>query len=87
MIRHNHHPKQKHRSYNLKSKRRPPLLTNAIILQPSQRFLALPGRRADHGAKGADGIQGPVEKDGSLDKAGEPEDEEDEGAENNNSGE
>lgn len=32
LIGHNHHPKQKHRPYNLKSKGRPPLLTDAIIL-------------------------------------------------------
>lgn len=43
LISHHHHPKQKNRANNLKGKGCPPLLTDAIILQPSQCLLTLSG--------------------------------------------
>lgn len=43
LISHHHHPKQKNRANNLKGKGCPPLLTDAIILQPSQGLLTLSG--------------------------------------------
>lgn len=43
LISHHHHPKQKNRANNLKGKDCPPLLTDAIILQPSQCLLTLSG--------------------------------------------
>lgn len=83
LICHHHHPQQKHRPNNIECKRRLPILTYPLRLQPRQR--RLPVRQARTRpveiAVAVYGARGPVELDGGFDQAGEEEHEEDEGAE------
>lgn len=89
LIRHDHHPKQKHRPDDIKRKRRLPILTDALRLQPGQRRLPVrqPRARPVEVAVAVDGARGAVELDAGFDEAGEEEDEEDEGAEDDDAGE
>lgn len=83
LIRHHHHPQQKHRPNDIKCERRLPILTYPLRLQPRQR--RLPVRQARNRpveiAVAVYGARGPVELDGGFDQAGEEEHEKDEGAE------
>ena len=89
--RHDHHPDQKHRPHDPKTKHRLPIIANPQRLQVRERGLPLallvPGRRSVDVAVGVDGARGPVELDGGLDQAGEVEHEEDEAAEDDEPGE
>ena len=89
LIRHNHHPQQKHRPHNIKRKHGLPVLTYPPRLHPRQRRLPVcePEVRLVQIAVAVDGACGAVELDGGLDEAGEEEDEEDEGAQDYYSGE
>ena len=81
-----HHPQQKHRAHNLHRKCRSPILTQRIILQPHQRRFTGPHPRYVPIAIGIDAAFGPVQHNGQLDQAGEPEDEADEGADDDDGG-
>lgn len=87
--RHDHHPQQKHRPHNVERKRRLPILTDALRLQPRQRRLPVryAGARLVEVAVAVYGARGAVELDAGFDEAGEEEDEEDEGAEDDDAGE
>ena len=89
LIRHHHHPQQEHRPHDVERKRRLPVLTDPLRLQPRQRRLPVRQARARpvEVAVAVDGALGPVELDGRLDQAGEEEHEEDEGAEDDDAGE
>ena len=89
LIRHNHHPQQKHRPDNIKRKRSLPILTDPLRLQPRQRRFPIrqPRTRLVQIAIAVYGPGGPVELDGRFDEAGQEEHEEDEGAEDYDAGE
>lgn len=80
LIRHHHHPEQKHRAHDLERERGLPRLADAVGLQPGQGRFALARAGPDQVAVAADALLGAVEQDRRLDQAGEPEHEEDEGA-------
>lgn len=82
LIRHDHHPEQKHRPDDIEREHRLPVLADALRLQPGERRLAV-GEAAAGPVEVAvviHGTGGPVELDGGFDEAGQEEDEEDEGA-------
>ena len=89
LIRHDHHPQQKHRPDDIKRKRGLPVLADPLRLQPRERRLPVRQARARlvEVAVAVDGAGGAVELDGGFDEAGEEEDEEDEGAEDDDAGE
>lgn len=72
LIRHNHHPEQKHRPNNIKRKHSLPVLTNPLRLQPRQRRLPVCEARAGpvEVAVAVYGARGAVELDGGFDEAG-----------------
>lgn len=84
--RQNHHPQQKHRANDLHRKRRSPILTQTVILQPDQSGFAGAYTGNVAVAVGVNAASGPVQHDGKLDQAGEPEDEADEGTDDDNGG-
>ena len=89
LISHDHHPQQEHGPDDIKRKRRLPILTDALRLQPGQRRLPVrqPRARPVQVAVAVDGARGAVELDAGFNEAGEEEDEEDEGAEDDDAGE
>ena len=89
LVRHHHHPQQEDRPDDIKRKRGLPVIADALRLQPRERRLPVGQARARavEVAVAVDGARGSVELDGGLDEAGQEEDEEDEGAEDNDAGE
>lgn len=88
LIRHHHHPQQKHRPDDVKRKHSFPIVTYPLRLQRRQCRLPVrqsPARPVEV-AVAVDGARGAVELDGGFDEAGEEEDEEDEGAEDDDGG-
>lgn len=94
---HDHHPQQKHTTHNIHRKDRLPIITQPQSLQIRQRRLSLPRRRTPiipattrlriSIAIAVDAVLGTVELDGGFYQAGEVEDEEDEGDEQDDAGE
>ena len=72
LIRHDHHPEQKHRPDDIKRKRGLPILTDPLRLQPRQRRLPVRQARTRlvEVAVAVDGAGGAVELDGGFDEAG-----------------
>lgn len=89
LIRHDHHPEQKHRPDDVERKHRLPVLADALRLQPGERRLPVGDAAAGpvEVAVRVDGTRGAVELDGGFDEAGQEEDEEDEGAQDDDAGE
>lgn len=85
--RHHHHPQQEDRPHDQKRKRRLPVHTQPVRLQPRQRRLARPRGWPVGIAVAVHGPLGAVELDRGLDEAGQPQHEEDEGAEHDDAGE
>lgn len=80
LIRHHHHPEQKYCSHNFKRKRSLPRLADTVRLQPGQCSFALTRAGADQVAVAADTLLRTVEQNRRLDQTGEPQHEQDEGA-------
>ncbi|KAL8798207.1 MAG: hypothetical protein Q9200_007808, partial [Gallowayella weberi] len=79
---------QKNRPDNLEREGGAEIGADAQIRQPDGRFHAVDDANVGStAAVGVYGAGGPVELDGGFDEAGEPEDEEDEGAEDDYAGE
>lgn len=85
LIGHDHHPEIKDGADNLKGKGRLPRLADAVGLQPGQRRFALARAGPDQVAVAADALLGAVQQNRRLDQAGEPEHEQDEGAQHHDS--
>ena len=85
--RHDHHPEQKHRSHDQQREHGLPIITYALRLQPRQRGRARAVTRCVRVAVAVHTALGAVQLYRGLDQAGEPKDEEDEGAEDDDAGE
>lgn len=77
LIRHNHHPEQKHGAHDLEREGGFPRLADTVGLEPGQGILALAGAGADEVAVAADAVPGAVQLDRGLDEARQPQHEQD----------